>query len=151
MKLKVTIKKLELSYEEYEAEKLCHKCGECWPATDEFFSRDSGTGNLKSPCKACQMDQWHAHNATAPCSVEGCNEPRRRTKNGTANYTRCDKHMQAYWQARYAVRKVTNAVKPCSVEGCDQPRKRSRKGEAVFARCEEHQLAYWRMRKAVTT
>jgi hypothetical protein len=56
-----------------EAEKLCRKCGEWWPATTEFFHR-SAIGNLRSPCKAC-IDEKRRELVTKPCCVEGCEQP----------------------------------------------------------------------------
>jgi len=57
-------------------EKLCRKCGEHWPATTEFFYRDSRTGQLFSPCKACQAEHIAQRNAQKTCCVPGCSNPR---------------------------------------------------------------------------
>lgn len=59
-----------------EPKKLCRKRGETWPATTEFFYRDSKTGNYISPCKACQYEKRAESNAVTPCAVPGCDEPR---------------------------------------------------------------------------
>ncbi|MCQ4242507.1 hypothetical protein [Stutzerimonas stutzeri] len=38
-------------------EKLCSKCGECWPADTEFFYRQAGRPDgLGSMCKACYAE-----------------------------------------------------------------------------------------------
>lgn len=96
MKLTLTIESLEQESE--EAEKLCHKCGEYWPKTDEFFPR-CVEGYLYSPCKACNEEQRRARNAVEPCCIPGCSNPRH------AYYTsRCYEHRY------HAMKKVANVA-----------------------------------------
>lgn len=86
-------------------EKLCLKCGECWPATEEFFFR-AVKGYLRSPCKACIAEKKVATNAVKPCCVPGCTNPRYQNKNGVYTH-RC-------WEHRYYVA-VTKPAKLAEV------------------------------------
>ncbi len=146
MKLHLKIARVEMSYEVYddEPEKLCHQCGECWPL--DCFPLNSN-GQPKSPCKACTADRRHETNTAEACCVPGCNQPRRRAKDGTASYSRCEAHERELWQARYKRslerRDAICAAKTCCVEGCDQPRKHSRDGRTIFTRCDAHMREYW--------
>ncbi len=56
-------------------DKLCHKCGEWLPATDEFFPK-LPNGRLHAPCKACVAERRRKVSAQKPCCVPGCNKPR---------------------------------------------------------------------------
>ena len=88
--------RIRVNQETGEVEKECLKCGEWWPMTDEFFSRGSGTRNLKSPCKACNAEKRYATNAEAACCVPGCERPRHRCRNGELRYSRCTLHFNEY-------------------------------------------------------
>lgn len=69
-------------------EKLCRKCGEWWPATDEFFFRNPRNKvNFRSPCKACIAEKRQQTNAVKPCCVPGCTNPRYSWR-----YSRCYEH-----------------------------------------------------------
>lgn len=81
-------------------EKLCHKCGEYWPATEEFFYR-SVEGYLRSPCKACTDDHRRTVTALKPCCVPGCTNPRYYWR-----YARCWEH-RSYLQVNPHPRKYT--------------------------------------------
>lgn len=71
-------------------EKLCHKCGEHWPATDEFFYRSTrNRSNFRSPCKACIDEKRRETGAVKPCCIPGCNKPRYHWR-----YARCYEHRQ---------------------------------------------------------
>lgn len=61
--------------EDGDLEKLCGICGEWWYFDDEFFNRNSTTGNLSSPCKACCIE-IRRRIAQMPCLVAGCPHPR---------------------------------------------------------------------------
>lgn len=74
-----------------EQHRLCGKCGEWWPDTDEFFYRHYRRGARRSPCKACIAEQKQMTNATQPCCVPGCNNPRHRRKSGVYAH-RCYEH-----------------------------------------------------------
>lgn len=88
MKLSLTIGKIEMSYEEVP-EKLCHQCGECWPATSEFFfNRD---GHFYSPCIACQNEKTAQRNMRKKCVIEGCNNHR-----ATGYSKRCGAHYRQH-------------------------------------------------------
>lgn len=56
---------------DYCAEKYCHKCGEWWPADEDFFYR-STKGHLRSPCRACVLEQKYAQrqNARSLCDAD---------------------------------------------------------------------------------
>jgi hypothetical protein len=54
-----------------EGDKLCHKCGEYWPPTDEFFECNSN-GAFKSPCKACRVERRLEAMPHKRCKIEGC-------------------------------------------------------------------------------
>jgi hypothetical protein len=72
-------------------EKFCHKCGECLPATDEYFQRRAN-GRFYSPCKLCMDEQRLTLFETKPCCVPGCKNPRYHWR-----YARCWEH-RAYLQ-----------------------------------------------------
>ena len=74
--------------------RFCRKCGEWWPDTEEFFYR-SVRGGLRSPCKACIAEKKQQTNATKPCCVPGCNNPRYQRKSGVYDH-RCWEHR--YWK-----------------------------------------------------
>lgn len=62
---------------ETETTKQCHKCGEWWPATKEFFySMPRRPDKLRSPCKACIDEQRAASSKTRPCAYPGCDQTR---------------------------------------------------------------------------
>lgn len=84
-------------------EKLCHKCGEYWPATGEFFYRLRGQW-YHSPCKACQEEQRQARSAVTPCCVPGCTNPRHRSRSGRYA-SRCYEHRQYIVKRRERVAK----------------------------------------------
>ncbi len=71
---------------EDEPQKKCHKCGEFWPETDEFFPR-LVTGKLNGTCRACIDDRRHELAETKTCCVPGCNQPRYYWR-----YARCWEH-----------------------------------------------------------
>jgi len=75
-----------LHIEEEAAEKICLKCKEPWPATDQFFGR-LPNGRLHGPCKACVDDRRREMAATTPCCVPGCTNPRYHWR-----YARCWEH-----------------------------------------------------------
>jgi len=86
-------------------EKLCRKCGECWPATPEFFfaKLDSlGYRRLSSPCKACIMEKRRETNRTKVCCVEGCNNPRH-PKGRYSRCIDCFREQQREWSERRKV------------------------------------------------
>lgn len=56
--------------------KLCRRCGEHWPATDEFFYRSADTRRLRSPCRCCIDEKRAKTNLVKPCAHPGCNKPR---------------------------------------------------------------------------
>ena len=66
--------------------KLCHKCGDEWMESDEFFPRNM-RGTLVSPCWACWHEQRHETNRTKPCCYPGCTKPRENEEK-----TRCYEH-----------------------------------------------------------
>lgn len=73
-------------------EKYCHKCGEWWPATTEFFWRSTKSGKLTSPCKACIAEQRDAMNAATPCAIPQCDAPRKASRSGRHCSSYCVKH-----------------------------------------------------------
>lgn len=69
----------------------CGKCGEFLPDTKEFFYSNPQHDGFKSPCKACVIEKKQHTNATRPCCVPGCTNPRRQRKSGLYDY-RCAEH-----------------------------------------------------------
>ena len=69
-------------------EKLCLRCGEYWPETDEYFPRRKN-GRLYSPCKCCIDERRLDMSETKSCVVPGCTNPRYHWR-----YARCWEHRQ---------------------------------------------------------
>jgi len=81
-----------------EAERLCDKCGEWLPATEEFFV--CRRGSLQGPCIACREEKRLITNLTTACCVEGCDKPRHVGKRGCQRYSRCTEHQAELYHAR---------------------------------------------------
>jgi hypothetical protein len=115
--------------------KVCHKCGDSFAATEEFFYRQRGS--LVSPCKACQAEQRQRSQADKPCPKPGCPNPREIAASGRVQ-TYCSEH-RAEEQRRYHEKhKTQKTVKMCPIDGCDQPRCFSSTGR-LQSYCTEHQ------------
>lgn len=68
--------------------KLCRKCGEYWPADEEFFTLSSKTGKVQSPCKACIDESRQRFFEDKPlCTFPGCTNERYHWR-----YGRCKEH-----------------------------------------------------------
>jgi hypothetical protein len=81
----------------------CLKCGEKWPATEEFFyaQKKNGYYTFSSPCIACQAES-RLKLAGKPCIEPGCTETRLSHRR-----PRCRKHEREYFERRKALSSST--------------------------------------------
>lgn len=77
-----------------ERHRVCGKCGECLPDTEEFYYYNEKRDGFRSPCKACIQEKRYATNVAKTCCVPGCTNPRYVTRTGVYRNSRC-------WEHRY--------------------------------------------------
>ena len=78
-----------------ERYRVCGKCGESLPDTEEFFYWNEKHDALRSPCKACIQEKRYETNVAKPCCVPGCTNPRYKNRSGLYRDSRCREHMVA--------------------------------------------------------